>query len=494
MKINLLMKLAADENPTENCVFDVTLLLEKILADFEGFKAQVKTIIFDLLTFEVNLLFSTISDNKLADFVWTKVNEYGFGSIERIIDWFSVESRQDKLAQVILGDTNLQVEMNLNTPDNPSYDPDIGLQYAAVAKAGILVFTDYIHDTYIAGGTSWVQSMWGWLMGQLGRSGDTLVDIVADIFTGVSSALQTIKDNVGEFVDGVKDGMEYILESLMTEIAQGIGEFLKEVIISIGKILLSIFPNLPIILLNEGISINGNIIQIVFTTRAFKFQVGNLLLDIENLFFNGDKSEIETLTINTDPYRGYYLAGKAGLLATLLIDSLPLTAKFVTFVASGAAYVISQFLALYKIVDTSIPKYDREIFKNTMMKFHLMGAIGHLLSFLITKAFQNMVIAEFTVVDVMGTASLDIPIWINPMIAALDLVAAFSIAMITFTPGNVIDSVAIAWGFIEYALAYLFGSDKGFERTALSLMHLAFHSIFIFLYLLPMDILIICMS
>ncbi len=65
-----------------------------------------------------------------------------------------------------------------------------------------MIFTDHIHDTYIAGGASWVQSMWDWLMGQLGRSGDTLVDIVADVFTGVASALQTIKDNVGEFVDG----------------------------------------------------------------------------------------------------------------------------------------------------------------------------------------------------------------------------------------------------------------------------------------------------
>ncbi len=103
-------------------------------------------------------------------------------------------------------------------------------------------FTDHIHDTYIAGGTSWVQDMWNWLMDQIGRSGDTLVDIVADAFTGVSSALQTIKVNVGEFVDGVKSGAEFVKNSVLQMIVDAFGE-ITNLFIQAVKELIKIYEN-----------------------------------------------------------------------------------------------------------------------------------------------------------------------------------------------------------------------------------------------------------
>ncbi len=79
--------------------------------------------------------------------------------------------------------------------------------------------------------------MWNWLMGQLGRSGDTLVDIVADVFTGVSTALQTIKDNVGEFVDGVKNGVEYYTNIIASKIIDSIIYMVVNALHGIGNII-----------------------------------------------------------------------------------------------------------------------------------------------------------------------------------------------------------------------------------------------------------------
>ncbi len=382
------MKQAADENPTENRVFDVTLLLEKIVSDFEGFKAQVKGIIFELLTFEVSLLFATISDNKLADFVWSKVNEYGFGSIERIIDWFSVESREDKLAQVILGDTNLQVEMNLNTPDNPSYDPDIGLQYAAVAKAGILVFTDYIHDTYIAGGVSWVQSMWDWLMGQLGRSGDTLVDIVADVFTGVATALQTIKDNVGEFVDGIKEGTQFMLEAIIDAIFETLVSMVKFVIYSLMTLLLAIENSGSATLNTNSIDFirfgQSHSLIIDYENKEIVIQFDDKKLKIVNPLKNGGEL-VYFETLSPD-----YTTGLPSMLVWMVTNMLMIktiqSIKKVDIVtpskfAIKLGMIMGLMIAGYIVEFIEFKSYDteeKELFKDRLSNLHLGMGLAQL--------------------------------------------------------------------------------------------------------------------
>ncbi len=143
--------------------------------------------------------------------------------------------------------------------------------------------------------------MWDWLMGQIGRSGDTLVDIVADIFTGVSSALQTIKDNVGEFVDGVKDGAEYILKTLMNSILDGFEYVTDNFIYSIGKILAFIIPGFNVVN-SDFIFYENNGESIPFGFRNdnldLLFNLGFLNISITDLFDNNPTTKINNIDLN----------------------------------------------------------------------------------------------------------------------------------------------------------------------------------------------------
>jgi tRNA(Ile)-lysidine synthase TilS/MesJ len=65
-------------------------------------KDSIRRKIYNELAFTVNYGFGTYSEKRLADTVWNLLNNYGFGSIERIINWFDTEERKELMANIVL--------------------------------------------------------------------------------------------------------------------------------------------------------------------------------------------------------------------------------------------------------------------------------------------------------------------------------------------------------------------------------------------------------
>lgn len=87
----------------------------------------------------------------------------------------------------------------------------------AVAKVVIFIFTDHIHDTYIKTG-GWQVSTLNWIMGWLGRLGDTLMDIVSNIFSGVFSYISAIKTTTEIFVVGVDALDQFLADNVIVHV------------------------------------------------------------------------------------------------------------------------------------------------------------------------------------------------------------------------------------------------------------------------------------
>ncbi len=133
-------------------------------------------------------------------------------------------------------------------------------------------------------------------MGQLGRSGDTLVDIVADVFTGVSSALQTIKNNVGEFVEGVKTGLDYIPFQILNEILEAIESGTNSFIYGIGKIMEQFISGFTVTKNNLiTYNNNGQNYQLGFGNNNFDIdlELGFITLSLRELFGDNPKFLID---------------------------------------------------------------------------------------------------------------------------------------------------------------------------------------------------------
>ena len=63
----------------------------------------------------------------------------------------------------------------------------------------------------------WVSALWDAIMGD-----QTLADVVARIFTGVSTTLQTVKDGLDETWDGIKSSGSFIVNEVFSSITQGL--------------------------------------------------------------------------------------------------------------------------------------------------------------------------------------------------------------------------------------------------------------------------------
>jgi hypothetical protein len=76
--------------------------------------------------------------------------KYGFGSIERIINWFGTEERKDLMANIVLNNTAFASKLG--------YGNETGtLDYAFVAKLAVLTFADWVDITYVE--NSWIGNM-----------------------------------------------------------------------------------------------------------------------------------------------------------------------------------------------------------------------------------------------------------------------------------------------------------------------------------------------
>jgi len=263
------MQAAAAEEPTKNRVFDINLLMENLVARFEEFRSSVKNQVYDLLKYKI--LFYTRYD--LADGAWGLIN------------WFNTEERKTMLANLITKDPLLKDELG--------YDSSTGdMNYFAVAKAALLVFAQWLHKTYIATNAG-LNALWNAVMGS-----QTLADLVAGIFTGVSSALASVKSGLEAAWDGIKSTGEYIIDSVLDAMFSGFTQ--------IGRLFLSTWLYIAAALSQKPVTVDlgSDGVTARFpdgssTSFLVKYQNRKMLLNGTTLDFMDPLSISESLSVDS---------------------------------------------------------------------------------------------------------------------------------------------------------------------------------------------------
>ncbi len=122
------------------------------------------------------------------------------------------------LANVILNDDILKNALNYGEPANGGTNE---LDYRAVAEAGILVFADWMHKTYIQ--PTALNILWTAVKG----SSYTLTDLVAELFAGLSTVVSTVKAGVSAAWDGIKTAGQFIADTVKVTVNLVLKEALK---------------------------------------------------------------------------------------------------------------------------------------------------------------------------------------------------------------------------------------------------------------------------
>ena len=144
----------------------------------------------------------------------------------------------------------------------------------------------------------WVSAPWDAVMGD-----QTLADVVAGIFTGVATALQTVKKGLSKAWDGIKGAGQYVANTVLNAIASAMSTTINLLVTAVSTVL-SVF--LPIsVVSNDGvprISINGQLYDIGFEHRPNQllFTVNGNSLDLFELIF----STPETLSVRFSEFAG----------------------------------------------------------------------------------------------------------------------------------------------------------------------------------------------
>ena len=218
------------------------------------------------------------------------------------INFFSTEDNQIRLANVILGDNdqtanNLQCQLNLDTPLTNSqncYDDQAGLNYLAVAKVGILVFAQYIHDTFIATG-GWQESAWNGLMNIIGHSGWTLVDVVAEVFSGVSNAIGAIKQGISTLVDIIVEAGEYLMKEALKVLLLSVEGIVSTLLIAAKEVINVFEPNSASIS-NGLLNYIGKQVGISVSELDLTIHLPDRVISLKDIFF-GNILSSETLSL-----------------------------------------------------------------------------------------------------------------------------------------------------------------------------------------------------
>ena len=83
----------------------------------------------------------------------------------------------------------------------------------------------------------WVSVLWEAVL-----PGQKLADVVAGLFTGVTTALETVKSNLNAAWDGIVAAGNYIQENILLPIVESVKNFLTKLLLSIGYYLAQYFP------------------------------------------------------------------------------------------------------------------------------------------------------------------------------------------------------------------------------------------------------------
>ena len=187
----------------------------------------------------------------------------------------------------------------------------MGFRIRNVDQLYPLPSTTYVKFTY----NFWVSALWDAIMGD-----QTLADVVAGIFTGVTTALETVKKNLNAAWDGIKSAGEFIVDTVWEGILQTIAvsvRALSEAILAILPLFLpratSVAPGVIKFgdtVFNLDISSSGGGLAITF--GDYSISIPNILSLI---------SPPETLSLTSDQIIGFSSAAVFSVMQTMLVNT-----------------------------------------------------------------------------------------------------------------------------------------------------------------------------
>jgi len=174
----------------------------------------------------------------------------------------------------------------------------------------------------------------------------TLADLVAGIFTGVTSALASVKAGLEAAWDGIKNAGEYILDSVLDGVFRGFTEMSKLVLSSLLYIVATAFQeSIAVNYETDGITAqfsDGSITKFIVDYKNRKMLLNNSVFDYMNPL-----SSIETLSV--DPTLLSFTLYIVLLLCTLLM-SIALTIMTGLDDVRSAALAVITFLVMMTII------------------------------------------------------------------------------------------------------------------------------------------------
>ncbi len=211
----------------------------------------------------------------------------------------------------------------------------------------------------------WVSALWDTVL-----KGKTLVDVVAGIFTGVTSAVQAVKDGLSAAWDGIKSAENYIRDSVLSIILSSTATMMNSLISGLMNILQMIFTN----------SDNISSLRVLSDSMELIFQ-------FEDSFVPFDMFTPETLSLSSNPLVGtlvllilsLLLQGQAlafGYLGiSALANSSPDKANLagITLIVSSIILTAIQTISTFPINNPNDAQREALYFFSIVLVGHYLG-------------------------------------------------------------------------------------------------------------------------
>ena len=260
--------------------------------------------------------------------------------------------------------------------------------------------TNYIHKQFITNGPSWIQTTWNWLTTHISglSSGDTLVDVVTKVFSGIDTAISKVKNIASQALNAVKDGLQFIANAVLSPIVDGFVYVLQNILHTIGTMLASIDNSSGIINTPDGLNIAGIDIKITRADLGITFSLNNLQIQLPNILVYSELN-IETLSVVSGDVAANMQAGWiiGKVLTTLGIRLLAAGSQTygIGYVAAIALFLGSfyQYITISNSIksilsDTSYTKDSRIGLRDAMSAYFIGEFLGVWTGYAVEKTFE----------------------------------------------------------------------------------------------------------
>ncbi len=188
----------------------------------------------------------------------------------------------------------------------------------------------------------WIHALW-----QVVMEDQTLADVVAGIFTGVTTALQKVKDGLNAAWDGVVDAGQFIMNDVLQSIISSVAGVADKLIDTVGLTLASIMGSVDYIPDSNSILYNGklsNSLKIIPNEFALSISTLKSSLEIGGFF--------ETLGLSKGDFKNAERLFISGTSLSLFLQGLAVlkmtqSATIWTQVSLLASSLIFMILAVY---------------------------------------------------------------------------------------------------------------------------------------------------